>query len=218
MSLIDKYKQINVSKEEAVVEEVKTPETKVEDIIDEPSKVEGNKKVIEEETKEVSETNDDTNAVQGEKDNGKVSTENKGVEVADIEMRETAKEVKEAGETVVADETKIAQQGQDAQIDQTTKPTEGAEETGEETKNDGTPVEPAEKELATGSLEAFISETITVLKNNPSLEAQNPFVIQSLRTIDKSRGFDPNKCSYKHFTSLEQIENALEGLLASLTK
>lgn len=218
MSLIDKYKQIKVSKEEAVVEEVKTSETKVEDIIDEPSKIEGSKKVVEEETKEVSETNDGTNAVQGEKDNSKVSTENEVIEVADTKMRQTAKEIKEAGETVIADEIKIAQQGQDAQIDQTTEPTEGAEETGEETKVDGTQVEPASKELATGSLEAFISETITVLKNNPSLEAQNPFVIQSLRTIDKSRGFDPNKRSYKHFTSLEQIQTALENLYSSLMK
>lgn len=217
MSLIAKYKNI-VSKEDAVVTETNEKQEPVNKIYDEPAKVEGKEKGETVETKETSTTNDGTNAVQGEKDNGKVSTENDGATVADITMRETVKDVNVPGEKVVADETKITQQGPDGQIDQTTEPTEGAEKTGEETKNDGTPDEPAQKELATGSVEALVSDLVKVLNNNPSLEAQNPFVIQSLRTIDNARGFDASKQSYKHFKSLKQVKTALEGLLSQLTK
>jgi hypothetical protein len=217
MSLIDKYKNA-VSKEDAVVTETNEKQEQVNKIYDEPAKVEGKEKGETVETKETSTTNDDTNAVQGEKDNGKVSTENDGATVADITMRETVKDVNVPGEKVVADETKITQQGPDSQIDQTTEPTEGAEKTGEETKNDGTPDEPAQKELATGSVEALVSDLVKVLNNNPSLEAQNPFVIQSLRTIDNARGFNASKHSYKHFKSLKQVRTALEGLLNQLTK
>lgn len=78
--------------------------------------------------------------------------------------------------------------------------------------------EPAQKELATGSVEALVSDLVKVLNNNPSLEAQNPFVIQSLRTIDNARGFNASKHSYKHFKSLKQVKTALEGLLNQLTK
>lgn len=217
MSLITKYKNI-VSKEDAVVTETNEKQEPVNKIYDEPAKVEGKEKGETVETKETSTTNDGTNAVQGEKDNGKVSTENDGATVADITMRETVKDVNVPGEKVVADETKITQQGPDGQIDQTTETTEGAEKTGEETKNDGTPDEPAQKELATGSVEALVSDLVKVLNNNPSLEAQNPFVIQSLRTIDNARGFDASKQSYKHFKSLKQVKTALEGLLGQLTK
>lgn len=223
-SLIEKYKikptASNVSKESETLTEVQEQDTPARPNMG-VDQTEADLKV---ETIEESDTNDGTNAIDGEKDNGEVSTENDGVVVADIALAksETVKDVQseDAGEKVVTDTTVIEEHGPDAQAEpvENHSTTEVLHDENEETKTDGTPTEEAGKELSVGSTEALVSDLLNVIKNNPSLEAQNPFLIESLKVVDQSLGADVSKKSYSHFKSLEQIETGLETILKALKK
>lgn len=218
-SLITKYKTKQVSQESETLKEVQeqttpAPAPAADDLT--MGKDDLNVTTIEE-----SDTNDKTNAVDGEKDNDNVSTENDGVEVADIKMDETVQgQGEQTGEKVVTDTTVLETFGQDAQAEpaENHSTTEVLHDENDTTGTDGKPVEPAEKELAVGSTEALAANLLNVLNNNTSLEAQNPFVIQALKAVDRSLGFDPSKKSYTHFTSLEQIKTGLEKIVKAFTK
>ena len=115
-SLITKYKTKQVSQESETLKEVQeqttpAPVPAADDLT--MGKDDLNVTTIEE-----SDTNDKTNAVDGEKDNDNVSTENDGVEVADIKMEETVKdEGEQTGEKVVTDTTVLETFAQDAQAE-----------------------------------------------------------------------------------------------------